>query len=56
MFGDPNMEIRKDNAAARNHLEQDISVIQQLIKQHLDIGLAECGKEILCLIVQEKIV
>jgi hypothetical protein len=39
-----------------NHLEQDINAIQQQIKHLQDIGLARCGEEILCHIVQEKIV
>jgi hypothetical protein len=47
MFGDPNIE---------NHLELDINAIQQQIKHLQDIGLARCGKEILCHMVQEKIV
>jgi hypothetical protein len=28
-----------------NHLEQDINVIQQKIKQVQDIGLVKCGKD-----------
>ena len=45
MFGDPNMEIRKDNPKARkSFLELDTSAIQQQTRLHLGTGLVRCGR------------
>ena len=44
MFGDPNMEIRKDNPKARKSLELDTSAIQQQTRLHLGTGLVRCGR------------
>ena len=44
MFGDPNMEIRKDNPKLELHFVPDINVLLLKIKQQQDTGLAKCGK------------
>ena len=44
MFGNPNMEIRKDNPKLELHFVPDTNVPQLKIKQLQDTGLARCGK------------
>jgi len=44
MFGDPNMEIRKDNPKARASFRLDTNVPQLKTRQVQDTGLVGCGK------------